>query len=237
MFEVRNIAFSYRTENVLRDVSFVVSPGEIVSLVGLNGSGKSTLLRVLSTLAFPDSGKVLADGQDAFAFPLRYRRQLGYLAESPMLYEDMTIREYLVYRAHLKGEPPKRIRRRLLEATELCRISDAQMRTPIQSLSLGEQRRVALADALLLRPRVLLLDNLLFGLDYQLRQTMGEILSDAAAFSSVIVTGHELEDLAKWSTRFLILRGGVISASIPTVGVDTAALLTRVDTIIRGETA
>jgi len=233
MFEVRNISFSYRRP-VLRDVSFVVSPGETVSILGANGAGKTTLFRILSTLLTPDSGKVLSDGQDAFAAPLRYRRQLGYLPEKVALYEDMTVKEYLVYRASLKGEPAKRIRRRIGEAAEICRIPDAQMRSVIRALSAGEKKRIALADALLLRPRVLLLDDFLAGLDASMRQAAGEMLSGAAAFSSVIVTGHEIDDLMKWSTRFLILREGVISASISAQGTDPAELRARIDAELIG---
>ena len=96
MLDVRNLAFSYARKTVLRDVSFVVSPGEIVSVVGLNGAGKTTLLKILATLMAPDSGAVLVDGADAFARPLRYRRQIGYLPESPALYDDMTVKEYLM---------------------------------------------------------------------------------------------------------------------------------------------
>ena len=95
MIEVRNLAFSYRRQPVLRDVSFVVSPGETVSVVGANGAGKTTLLRVLATLAVPDSGVVMIDGQDALSRPMRYRRQIGYMPERVSLSEDMTVKEYL----------------------------------------------------------------------------------------------------------------------------------------------
>lgn len=233
MIEVRNLSFSYRKRSVLRDVSFVVSPGEVVSVVGANGAGKTTLLRVLATLAVPDSGMVLYDGQDGLARPLKYRRQLGYLSEGAPLYEDMSVKEYLAYRADLKGEPAKRVRRRINEAAELCRIADL-MRVPIGQLSLGLRKRVALADALLLRPRVLLLDDFLAGLDHGMRTSAGEILSNAAAFSSVIVTGHEIADFARWTTRFLVLRNGVISASVSTAGVDPADLLGRVELALNG---
>ena len=117
MFEVRNIAFSY-ARPVLRDVSFVVSPGETVAVLGANGAGKTTLFRILATLAVPDAGRVISDGQDAFAAPIRYRRQLGYLPERTALYEDMTVKDYLSYRASLKGEPSRRIRRRIGEAVQ-----------------------------------------------------------------------------------------------------------------------
>ena len=91
MLEVRNIAFAYRAKQVLRDVSFVVSPGETVSVVGDNGAGKTTLLRILATLMAPDAGSVRIDGHDAFLTPLRYRRELGYLQETPAHVEFHTI--------------------------------------------------------------------------------------------------------------------------------------------------
>lgn len=236
MFEVRNIAFSYRRKPVLRDVSFVVSPGEVVCVIGSNGAGKTTLLKVLATLAAPDSGVVMVDGQNAFAKPLKYRRQLGYLPERVALYDDMTVKEYLNYRAMLKGEPVKRIRRRVDEACEMCRISEF-LRTPICGLSAGMRKRVALADALLLRPRVLLLDDFLAGLDSEMRDAAGSVLSSAAAFSAVIATGHELDDLAKWTTRFLVLRDGAIASSVSAAGVDRTALRQRLDAVLKGGAA
>ncbi|MGN0853984.1 MAG: ABC transporter ATP-binding protein [Kiritimatiellia bacterium] len=235
MFEVRNIAFAYRSRSVLRDVSFVVSPGETVCLVGDNGAGKTTLLRVLSTRMSPGAGQVLIDGQDALARPLRYRHQLGYMQEHPALYDDMTVRAYLTYRAQLKGEPEKRIRRRVGEAAEICQISD-DLGTLIGFLSYGLKKRVALADAMLLRPRVLLLDDFLAGLDSSMRAAASGVLASVAAFSSVIVTGHELEDLAHLATRFLVLRNGVIGSSIPATGIPAADLVRRVRGALRGGT-
>lgn len=233
MFEIRNLRFAYRERTVLRNVSFVVSPGEVVSIVGANGAGKTTLLKVLSTLAMPDGGNVIFDGHDAFSDQLKYRRSLGYLPETPALYEDMSVSEYLHYRASIKGEMDKRIRRRVEEASEMCRVRDF-MKTPIRKLSWGMKKRVQLADAMLLRPRVLLLDDFLAGLDCTMRAAAGEILHTVAAFSSVIVTGHDLEDMAAWTTRFLILKDGIIEAEVPTAGVETSALKTRIDGLIKG---
>lgn len=233
MFEVRNIAFSYGTRRVLEDVSFVVSPGETVSVVGSNGAGKSTLLRILATLLVPDSGLVMLDGQDALIHSLSYRRKFGYLSERVPLADDMRVGEYLTYRAALKGELSKRIRRRVEEAVSLCRLGDVQ-KDRIGGLSQGVRKCVALADALLLRPRVLLLDDFLAGLDRSMRQTAGSILSDVAAFSSVVVTGHEFEDLAQWTTRFLLLSRGSIIAEMPTSGADRSVLVSQVDRILKG---
>ena len=173
------------------------------------------------------------DGQNALARPLRYRHMLGYLPERVALYDDMTVKEYLNYRALLKGEAVKRIRRRIDEACETCRITGL-LRTPISSLSLGIKKRVALADALLLRPRVLLLDDFLAGLDAEMRAATGDIISDAAAFSVVIVTGHELDDLAKWTTQFLVLRDGAISTSITTAGQSHESIRAKLDAALKG---
>ncbi len=234
MLEVRNIAFSYHAQPVLRDVSFVVSPGETVCVVGDNGAGKTTLLKILATLMTPDEGSVRVNGQDALAYPIKYRTQMGYLQETPALYEDMTVRAYLEYRAQLKGEPEKRIRRRVGEAVDICHIADIQGKT-IRYLSFGLKKRVALADAMLLRPRVLLLDDVLAGLDSTMREAAGAIVSQVAAFSCVIVTGHEIADLVKWSTRILVLRRGVITATIPSAGLDPAARIARVEQALKGE--
>lgn len=233
MYEVRNISFTYSRRKVLRDVSFVVSPGEAVSIVGENGAGKTTLMKVLATLAQPDGGSVILDGQDALQKTMRYRRQLGYMSETPALYDDMTVKAYLEYRAALKGEADKRIRRRVGEAAELCAVAPF-MKSPIRSLSLGLRKRVALADALLLRPRILLLDDFLAGLDTGMRESAGETIASVAAFASVIVTGHEITDLAKWTTRFLVLSGGVVSATIPVTGIDPATATARIEAALKG---
>lgn len=233
MLEVRNLSFGYRGKPVLKDVSFVVSPGEVVSVVGANGAGKTTLMRVLATLAAPDSGMVLCDGVDAFSKPMRYRRQLGFLPERPALYSDMSVKEYLIYRANLKGEPNKRVRRRVNEAVETCRISSV-LSSSIGNLSAGMVKRVALADALLLRPRVLVLDDFLAGLDRDMRAAAGQILSDAAAFSAVVITGHEIADFAKWTTRFLVLRNGVIDSTVTAAGVSRDDLAERIYDALEG---
>ena len=212
-------------------MSFVVSPGEIVSVVGVNGAGKTTLMRVLSTLVTPEAGSIILDGFNIASHPERFRRQLGYLPEKPAMYEDMTVKNYLIYRAELKGEPSKRIRRRVGEAAEMCRVTE-MLRTPIRNLSAGQKKRVALADALLLRPRVLLLDDFLAGLDRSMRSSIGTVLSEAAAFSSVIVTGHEIADFAKWATRFLVLKNGVIANSIQVAGAEASVLAAKVTSVL-----
>jgi len=227
MYEVRNISFAYSKRKVLRDVSFVVSPGETVAVVGANGEGKTTLMKVLADLAVPLSGSIIADGQNVALNPVRYRRQLGYMPEKIALCDDMSPVRYLAYRAAVKGEMSRRVKRRVDEAVEMCRLRDFA-RERIGELSLGCRKRVALADAVLLRPRVLVLDDPLAGMDASMRRCAGEIIREAASFSSVVVTGHEIADLAEWASSFLVLSGGVVSASVPTAGIERGELVSRV---------
>lgn len=233
MLEVRNIAFSYGAKDVLKDVTFAAKPGEIICVVGDNGAGKTTLLRILATVTTSDSGNVRMEGQDIFKWPLKYRRNLGYLQENPSLYEDMTVKAYLKYRAMLKGEPDKRIRRRIHEALNTCMIKDVMSRA-VSKLSFGVKKRVALADAILLRPRIVLLDDVFAGLDRSMRAAAGEIIKSVSAFSSIILTGHEIPDLAKLATRFLVLSDGRISASISTAGLDESEIVARIDQALKG---
>ena len=128
----------------------------------------------------------------------------------------------------------KRVRRRVSEAAEFCQVSDL-MRVTIRNLSTGLRKRVALADALLLRPRVLLLDDFLAGLDRDMRESTGVLLSNVAAFSSVIVTGHELEDFSKWTTRFQFLKDGIVSSTLETAGLSSEELRERLALALRGE--
>ena len=221
MLEVRNIAFSYAKKTILKDVSFSVAQGERIAIVGSNGSGKTTLIKLLATLSVPDSGTISFDNQEALSRSLRYRRMVGYLPERIALYDDMTVKAYLAYRAALKGEAGRRIRRRMNEAAQLCQITDI-LRTPISRLSNGLAKRVALADAIMLRPRILLLDDLLAGFDETMRSSIGSILDQVSAFSCVVATGHETEDFAKWAKRILVLKDGTIKAEIKTQDCDIA---------------
>ncbi|MDD6030797.1 MAG: ABC transporter ATP-binding protein [Kiritimatiellae bacterium] len=216
MLEVQHISFSWGRKLLLDDVSFSVAPGETVVLAGENGAGKTTLLKVLAGLCEPSAGQVLADGVDTFRHPLRFRRMMGYLPETAPADPDLRVRDYLRYRANLRGEMAKKIRHRVAEAMDLCGLGEhAGVR--IGDLSFGLRKRVALADALLLRPRFLLLDDLLAGLDPVSRLSFGRILAAMSSFASVVVSGHELDELAQWATKFYVLRDGKL------VGAKTAA--------------
>ncbi len=220
MLEVQHISFSWGRKPLLEDVSFSIAPGETAVLAGANGAGKTTLLKILAGLCVPSAGNILVDDIDAFRQPIRFRRMLGYLPESAAADPDMRVRKYLRYRAKLRGEMTKKIRHRVAEAMELCGLeSHADAR--IGTLSFGLRKRVALADAVLLRPRILLLDDLLAGLDPATRASFGRIVAAVSTFASVIVSGHELDELAQWADKFYVLREGRVLGAKTAAGVRT----------------
>ncbi len=216
MLEVKHISFSWRRAPLLDDVSFTVAPGETVGLVGANGAGKTTLLRIMAGVCLPSSGTVVGDGVDLCSAPLRYRRLLGYLPESAAVEPGMTVKGYLKYRANLKGEMPKKIRHRVREAMELCGLT-VRADARVEALSQGLRKRVALADAILLRPRFLLLDDLLAGLDAETRLSVARILRAVSSFAATVVSGHELDEMEGFATKFLVLKDGRL------IGAKTAA--------------
>ena len=207
MLEVRHISFSWKRTPVLDDVSFTVSPGETLALVGANGAGKTTLLRILAGVCMPCFGTVVGDTVDMVRSPLRYKRLAGYLPESSPAPSDMTVNGYLKYRANLKGEVSKKIRHRVFEAMDLCGLAESAG-ARIGVLSQGMRKRVALADAILLRPRFLFLDDLFAGLDAVTRMSVGRILKAVSTFASTVVSGHELDELQEIAAKFLVLKGG-----------------------------
>ena len=147
MLDVQNISFSWGKTSLFDDVTFSVAPGEVAALVGANGVGKTTLMKILAGVILPSSGTVLVDGQDAFRNSMRYHRMMGYLPENAPAEPDMSVKSYLTYRAHLKGEMAKKIRHRVQEALSLCGLRD-RADARIGSLSQGLRKRGALADAL-----------------------------------------------------------------------------------------
>ena len=207
MFEAKGISFFHGRRKVLDGVSFSVSRGETVAVVGANGAGKTTLLEILAGVRMPHSGEVRAGEADAFARPLRFRKSLGFLAESAWTAPDLTVKEYLKFRALLKGEQRRKIRHRVLEAAEVCGLEDVlDVRTGI--LSPGRRKCVAVAEALLLRPRFLVMDDVFAGLDESMRGRLSSLFSASNFFASAVVSGHELDAFAGFASRFLVLRDG-----------------------------
>lgn len=207
MIEVRQLSFAWSSDLILDDISFSVSPGNPVAITGANGSGKSTLLRVVAGLSVPVSGSVVADGNDIFMHPLKYRRGLGYLPERAPVEMGMTVAKYLNFRARLKGEQVRKIRHRVEETIEICSLA-AYEDVRIELLSRGLAKRVALAEVFLLRPRYVVLDDPFAGLDSKSRDAVCKSISSFSSFASVIVAGHEIETFRKFTDNIFELAAG-----------------------------
>jgi ABC-2 type transport system ATP-binding protein len=233
MLEVEHITFSYGRRRVVDDVSFDIAPGEIVALTGSNGAGKTTLIKVLACLLMQDAGSVRLDDVDPLVRPIRYRRGIGYLSERCPLYDEMRVEEYITYRVRLKGERNLRIRRRVSDALEMCGLADVASER-IRLLSQGYRKRVGLAEAVALRPKLLLLDDLLAGIDAGQRKKTAALLSAVSSRSAILVAGHELQELLPWCTRFLVMSQGRLVASLRSGEYDREELLRLLESHVAG---
>lgn len=213
MLEVVQVTRCFGRRVALEQVTFQAARGDIVGILGPNGAGKTTLLRMAACYLQPTRGVIRLNGLDSFRQSLEYRRHLGYLPERCPLYDDMTVGEYLFYRARLKGLSFRRARRCARELAEQLGLNELRGRL-IGKLSLGCRRRTALVDALLHDPRLLLLDDPIANVDPVECEHITAGVSRAARHATVLVSGHALTQLGALCTRFLVLRAGQVVADL-----------------------
>src|SRR5271170_3781389 len=164
MIEVSNLTKRYMGRTAVSDISFTVGRGQVVGLLGENGAGKSTTMRILSCFMPATSGTVRVAGFDVFHEADEVRRRIGYMPENNPLYLEMRVREYLKFRARLKGLGWRKSRERVAIVMEQCGLTDVGRRV-IGQLSKGYRQRVGLADALVHEPELIILDEPTIGLD------------------------------------------------------------------------
>ena len=220
MIQVTQLTKNYASHAAVKGISFHVEPGQIVGFLGPNGAGKSTTMRILSGYLPPTSGTATVGGKDVFTQSLAVRQQVGYMPESAPLYTDMKVKEYLHFRGGLRGLRGRTLGTRTGEAMDLCGITDVRRRL-IGNLSKGYRQRVALADALLAKPPLLILDEPTNGLDpTQIRQVR-EMLRSLAPQSTILYSTHILSEVEASCDRVIMLHKGKIKAD------DTPENLTR----------
>lgn len=220
MISVHELSKQYAGRVAVDRISFEVTPGEIVGFLGPNGAGKSTTMRVLSGFMPPSSGDVKVNGFDVFHQSLQVRKSVGYMPEMAPLYTDMKVKEYLRFRAELKGLRGRDARRRVGEVMDLCSVVDVRRRL-IGNLSKGYRQRVALADSLLHEPPLLILDEPTSGLDpVQIRQVR-ELLSSLRPKHTILLSTHILPEVEQICDRVLMIHQGRLLAH------DTPANLTQ----------
>jgi ABC-2 type transport system ATP-binding protein len=206
---VQNLTKRYGTVLAVDDVSFQVQPGELVGFLGPNGAGKSTCMRILTTWQPASSGYAWLAGFDVMYQSMEVRKRIGYLPESVPVYGEMRVREYLQYRAKLKGVERTGRNARLAYCSEKCRIKEVQNRL-LNTLSKGYRQRVGLADALLSDPPILILDEPTSGLDpVQINETLATI-RELGGKHTVLLSTHILTEVEKVCERVIIIDKGRI---------------------------
>ena len=215
MIEVDNLIKRYNGNTAVSGVSFTVERGEIVGLLGQNGAGKSTIMRILSCFLPATSGRVKVAGYDVFSQPDQVRSCIGYMPENNPLHRDMRVREYLKFRARLKGLGGTQSRRRVDTVMRQCGLLEVQRRL-IGQLSKGFQQRVGLADALVHEPQLIILDEPTIGLDPNQIRSVRQLIKDLADRHTVLISSHILPEVEVTCNRVLILeKGRIVAADTP----------------------
>src|SRR5580765_7350112 len=214
MIEVDHLTKNYGPVAAIRDVSFSVSPGQIVGFLGPNGAGKSTTMRILSCFMPPSSGAAKVAGYDVFHQSMEVRRRIGYLPENVPLYTDMRVAPYLDFVAEIKGVGRATRKRRVAEVMDKCLISDVQNRL-IGKLSKGYRQRVGLAQAIVSDPDVLILDEPTIGLDPQQITEIRSLIKSLAGRHTVILSTHILPEVSMVCSGVVIINRGSIVAQGP----------------------
>ncbi len=212
MIEVENLTRHFAGRTAISDISFHVGRGEIAGLLGPNGAGKSTTMRVLSCFMPASSGTARVAGLDVFTESHEVRRRIGYMPENNPMHYDMRVREYLKFRARLKGLGWKRSRQRVDTVIEQCGLGEVSQRI-IGQLSKGFRQRVGLADALVHEPELLILDEPTIGLDPQQIRSVRQLIKNLAPAHTVLISTHILPEAEMICDRIIILYGGKILAA------------------------
>ena len=219
MIEVQHLTKRYGRVTAVDDISFRVERGEILGFLGPNGAGKTTTMRVLTGYMPATAGRTLVAGFDVFDQPIEAKRRTGYLPETPPLYPEMTVREYLTFVARIKRVPAAERTRRVGAVMDRIRVSDVAERH-CGKLSKGYRQRVGLAQALIHNPDVLILDEPTAGLDPKQIIETRELIKGFAGDHTIILSTHILPEVSQTCQRVVIINKGKV------VAIDTPANLT-----------
>lgn len=211
MIRVDNLVKRFGQTTAVAGISFAVGKGEVVGFLGPNGAGKTTTLRVLTCYHPATSGSAAVGGHDVFEEPVAARRQVGYLAENVPIYGDLRVEEYLRYRAALKGVPRRQRHAAVEVAMQRADVLDVR-RKLVAHVSRGYRQRVGLADALVARPPILILDEPTTGLDPIQRRRMKTLVRELAAEHTILFSSHILAEVQDVSSRILVIHRGELRA-------------------------
>ncbi len=211
MIDVTDLTKSYGPIEALRGVTFHIASGEIVGLLGPNGAGKTTIMKILTGYLQPDGGTVYVNGLDVLTHTRQVQAHIGYLPENAPLYPELSVQSYLKMMAELRQIPKEEQQARLSEAIYATGLTEHLTR-PIGQLSKGFRQRVGLAQAILHRPRLLILDEPTLGLDPTQVVEIRHLIRRLAKQSTVLFSTHILSEVEALCDRVIILMNGQIRA-------------------------
>ncbi len=207
MIEIQHLSRRYGSVQALEDVSLRVEEGSVLGLLGQNGAGKTTLLNILTGYLAPTSGRVLLDSHDPLLEPAEAKRRLGYLPEHPPLYDEMTVREYLMFASELKGVEKHAIPAHVDEVMELTGLTSMRRRL-LSHLSKGYRQRAGMAQALCGDPDVLVLDEPTVGLDPKQITEIRGLIRTLGRGRTIVFSSHILSEVQQLCDHVVILDGG-----------------------------
>lgn len=212
MIKVEGVSKRYARFTAVDNVSFEVAKGQIVGFLGPNGAGKTTTMRILTCFQPPSEGKASVAGFDVVDQPMEVKRRIGYLPETPPLYPDMEVGEYLDFVGKLKGLRGNDLAKRVAEVSDKINIGDVRAKL-IAKLSKGYKQRVGLAQALLHNPDVLILDEPTSGLDPKQILETRELIKGLAGDHTIILSTHILPEVESTCERVVIISKGKLVAT------------------------
>lgn len=210
MLDVKKLQRSYGDFMAVKAVSFAINKGEIVGLLGHNGAGKTTIMKMLSGYLEPSAGEITFDGISLGENTKTLQQKIGYLPENLPVYPEMSVADYLDYAAELKGLQAEAKRAEIKRVIYAADIAD-KILAPIATLSRGYKQRVGVAQAILGKPRLLILDEPTNGLDPTQTQHMRELIRDLAKNATVIISTHIMQEVNALCDRVLMLRSGELA--------------------------
>jgi ABC-2 type transport system ATP-binding protein len=207
--QVAGVSKSYDTVQALDGVSFQVEVGQVVGLLGPNGAGKTTMIKILCGYLQPDEGRVLVDGLDVMDQTLEVQSRIGYLPENAPLYPELSVQRYLLMMAELRRIPPQDRAGYISDAVRATGLEE-QLARPIGELSKGFRQRVGLAQAILHKPRLLILDEPTVGLDPTQIVHVRHLIRRLAKQSTVLLSTHILSEVEAACDRAIVLLNGQV---------------------------
>ncbi len=211
MIEVEHLTKSYGTGRAVNDITFTVNKGEILGFLGPNGAGKTTTMRILTGYLPATGGTARIAGYDVFDQSMEVRKRIGYLPETPPLYPEMTVADYLAFVARIKGVDADKVTSRVAEAMRQTNIEDRRDML-IRKLSRGYRQRVGIAQAIVHNPEVVILDEPTVGLDPKQIIEVRKLIKSLAGDHTIILSTHILPEVSMTCDRVVIINKGRIVA-------------------------